>query len=298
MQGRYQPSAARRQHRPHRPQPVQRRHRHGGVPAPPPPVPARPRPCRWRRSPTTCRCGGSLPTPRGRHRSAPSPTGPGWLVAGDAGLRCSTTTTRPAGDRGVGGGVVPARRHRRSGGEHRRGPRRPRPAHRGAVERHLRAHRRTARQEDLLHGSREGPRRPPVPHPHDADAQPRAQARRRAGETPEEFAARCSAAADEGADRDQVALQAKYEGRIAKARGGPRGGDGQSGAGRGRRDHPPPVRRGRGRRQPARRRARRATERPHDGQDMGRVLTGQGRRDEAAQRVRSAENRAATARRR
>ena len=38
-----------------------------------------------------------------------------------------------------------------------------------------------------------------------------------AGETPEEFAARCSAAADEGADRDQVALQAKYEGRIAKA---------------------------------------------------------------------------------
>jgi Helicase HerA, central domain len=40
----------------------------------------------------------------------------------------------------------------------------------------------------------------------------------RAGETPEEFAARCSAAADEAADRDQVALQDKYEGRIAKAR--------------------------------------------------------------------------------
>ena len=65
--------------------------------------------------------------------------------------------------------------------------------------------------------------------------------------------------------------------------GRPWGGDGQGGAGRGRRDHPPPVRRGRGRRQPARRRARRTRSARTMARDMGRVLTGQGRRDEAAQ---------------
>jgi hypothetical protein len=40
----------------------------------------------------------------------------------------------------------------------------------------------------------------------------------RVGETPEEFAARCTAAADDGADDDQVALQKKFETRIARAR--------------------------------------------------------------------------------
>jgi Helicase HerA, central domain len=114
----------------------------------------------------------------------------------------------------------------------------------------------------------------------------------RAGETPEEFAARCSAAADEGADRDQVALQAKYEGRIAKAREAlgaamdrvvqaeaaettRRQSDVVAGAGS-------LLGAVLGGRRSARTMAR----------DMGRVLTGRGRRDEAAQRVRSAENRA------
>ena len=40
----------------------------------------------------------------------------------------------------------------------------------------------------------------------------------RAGESAEEFAARCQAAADEGADQAQVKLQQRYEARIAKAR--------------------------------------------------------------------------------
>jgi Helicase HerA, central domain len=40
----------------------------------------------------------------------------------------------------------------------------------------------------------------------------------RAGESAEEFAARCQAAADEGADQAQVRLQQRYEARIAKAR--------------------------------------------------------------------------------
>lgn len=114
----------------------------------------------------------------------------------------------------------------------------------------------------------------------------------RVGETPEQFAARCSAAATEGADRDQVALQTKYESRITRARDSfeaatdkvaqaqaaenarlqsdvVAGAGGLLGAMLG------------GRRS-ARSMAR----------DMGRVLAGQGRRGEAAQRVRSAENRA------
>ena len=40
----------------------------------------------------------------------------------------------------------------------------------------------------------------------------------RAGETPDEFAARCQAAAEDEADKAQVALQKRYEARIAKAR--------------------------------------------------------------------------------
>jgi hypothetical protein len=114
----------------------------------------------------------------------------------------------------------------------------------------------------------------------------------RAGETPEEFAARCSAAADEGADRDQVALQAKYEGRIAKARealGAAMDRVAQAEAAETTRRQSDVVAGAGsllgavlGGRRSARTMAR----------DMGRVLTGRGRRDEAAQRVRSAENRA------
>jgi hypothetical protein len=115
----------------------------------------------------------------------------------------------------------------------------------------------------------------------------------RAGETPEAFAAQCSAAADEGADRDQVALQARYEARIAKAREAlgvaldrvaqaeaaestRRQSDMVAGAGS-------LLGAVLGGRRSARTMAR----------DMSRVLTGQGRRDAAAQRVRSDENRAA-----
>jgi len=114
----------------------------------------------------------------------------------------------------------------------------------------------------------------------------------RAGETPEEFAARCSAAADEGADQDQVALQARYEGRIAKAReslGAARDRVAQAQAAEsGRRQSDMVAGAGSllgavlGGRRSARTMAR----------DMSRVLTGQGRQGEAAQRVRSAENRA------
>jgi hypothetical protein len=115
----------------------------------------------------------------------------------------------------------------------------------------------------------------------------------RAGETREGFAARCSAAADEGADRDQVALQATYEGRIAKARealGAAMDRVAQAeAAATTRRQSDIVAGAGSllgavlGGRRSARTMAR----------DMGRVLTGQGRRDEAAQRVRTAENRAA-----
>jgi hypothetical protein len=114
----------------------------------------------------------------------------------------------------------------------------------------------------------------------------------RAGETPEEFAARCSAAADDGADRDQVALQAKYEARIAKARealGAAMDRVTQAEAAESTRRQSDMVAGAGslldavlGGRRSARTMAR----------DMGRVLTGQGRSDEAAQRVRSAENRA------
>ena len=115
----------------------------------------------------------------------------------------------------------------------------------------------------------------------------------RAGETPAEFAARCSAAADEGADRDQVALQARYEGRIAKARealGAAMDRVAQAeAAATTRRQSDMVAGAGSllgavlGGRRSARTMAR----------DMGRVLTGQGGRDEATQRVRTAENRAA-----
>ena len=115
----------------------------------------------------------------------------------------------------------------------------------------------------------------------------------RAGETPDEFAARCSAAADEGADRDQVALQAKYEARIAKARdavGAAMDRVAQAEAAETTRRQSDVVAGAGsllgavlGGRRSARTMAR----------DMGRVLTGQGRRDEAAQRIRTAENRAA-----
>jgi hypothetical protein len=114
----------------------------------------------------------------------------------------------------------------------------------------------------------------------------------RVGETPEAFAARCSAAATEGADRDQVALQAKYENRITKARdawgaamdkvaqaqaaeNARRQSDIAAGAGN-------LLGAVLGGRRSARTMAR----------DMSRVLTGGGRGEEAAQRVRSAENRA------
>jgi Helicase HerA, central domain len=114
----------------------------------------------------------------------------------------------------------------------------------------------------------------------------------RVGETPEQFAARCSAAATEGADRDQVALQTKYESRITRARDSfeaatdkvaqaqaaettRRQSDMVAGAGG-------LLGAMLGGRRSARSMAR----------HMGRVLAGQGRRGEAAQRVRSAENRA------
>ena len=114
----------------------------------------------------------------------------------------------------------------------------------------------------------------------------------RVGETPEQFAVRCSATAAERADRDQVALQTKYESRITKARESlgaamdrvaqaeaaentGRQADMAAGAGS-------LLGAVLGGRRSARTMAR----------DMSRVLTGHGGRDEAAQRVRSAENRA------
>ncbi len=114
----------------------------------------------------------------------------------------------------------------------------------------------------------------------------------RVGETPEQFAARCSAAAAEGADRDQVALQTKYERRITKARdalGAAMDKMSQAEAAEyARRQSDIAAGAGSllgavlGGRRSARTMAR----------DMSRVLTGGGRADEAAQRVRSAENRA------
>ncbi|HET6835548.1 MAG TPA: helicase HerA-like domain-containing protein [Acidimicrobiales bacterium] len=114
----------------------------------------------------------------------------------------------------------------------------------------------------------------------------------RVGETPEQFAARCSAAAAEGADQHQVALQKKYESRITKAReslGAAMDRVAQAQAAENTRRQSDMVA-GAGSLLGAvlgGRRSARAMAR-----DMSRVLAGQGRREEAAQRVRSAENRA------
>jgi len=114
----------------------------------------------------------------------------------------------------------------------------------------------------------------------------------RVGETPEQFAARCSAAATEGADQDQVALQTKYESRMAKAReslGAAMDKVAQAQAAENTRRQSEMVAGAGsllgavlGGRRSARTMAR----------DMSRVLDGQSRQKEAAQRVRSAENRA------
>ena len=114
----------------------------------------------------------------------------------------------------------------------------------------------------------------------------------RAGETPEEFAARCAAAAEEQADKDQVVLQDKYERRIAKARealGAAMDKVAQAQAAESTRRQSDMVAGAGsvlgamlGGRRSARTMAR----------DMRRVLTGRGRVEEAAQRVRTAENRA------
>ena len=115
----------------------------------------------------------------------------------------------------------------------------------------------------------------------------------RVGETREQFVARCSAAAAEGADRDQVTLQTRYDTRISKARdavGAAMDRVAQAQAAENTRRQSDMVAGAGGLlgavlggRRSARTMAR----------DMSRVLTGQGRREEAARRVRSAENRAA-----
>jgi hypothetical protein len=115
----------------------------------------------------------------------------------------------------------------------------------------------------------------------------------RAGETGEQFAARCTAAAAEGADRDQVALQARYEGRISKARdalGAATDRVAQAQAAESTRRQSDMVA-GAGSLLGAVLGGRRSAHTM--ARDMSRVLTGQGRREEAAQRVRTAENRAA-----
>jgi hypothetical protein len=114
----------------------------------------------------------------------------------------------------------------------------------------------------------------------------------RAGEAPEEFAARCAAAAEEQADKDQVALQAKYESRIDKARealGVAMDRVAQAQAAESTRRQSDMVAGAGsllgamlGGRRSARTMAR----------DMSRVLSDRGRVEEAAQRVRTAENRA------
>ncbi|HEY7071130.1 MAG TPA: DUF87 domain-containing protein [Acidimicrobiales bacterium] len=114
----------------------------------------------------------------------------------------------------------------------------------------------------------------------------------RAGETPDQFAARCRAAADQGADDAQAALRHRYDARIAKAQDAVgaardrvteaeaaqstrRTGELASGAGS-------LLGAMLGGRRSARTIAR----------DLGRAMTGHGRSDQAAQRVRTAENRA------
>jgi hypothetical protein len=114
----------------------------------------------------------------------------------------------------------------------------------------------------------------------------------RVGEMPEQFAARCSAAAAEGADQDQVALQTKYENRITKAReslGAAMEKVAQARAAENTRRQSDMVA-GAGSLLDAVLGGRRSARTMARG--MNRVLTGQGGREEAAQRVRSAENRA------
>jgi hypothetical protein len=92
----------------------------------------------------------------------------------------------------------------------------------------------------------------------------------RAGETPDEFAARCQATADQGADDAQAALRDRYEARIARAR------DAMGVA----RDRVAEAMLG------GRRSARTIA------RDVGRAITGRSRSDQAARRVQTAENRA------
>jgi hypothetical protein len=113
----------------------------------------------------------------------------------------------------------------------------------------------------------------------------------RVGDTAGEFAARCTAAAAEGADHDQVALQKRFEARLAKARealGVAQDRVGQARAAESSRRSADIVA-GAGTLLDAvlggRRNARAIA------RDMTRALSG-GRVDEAAQRVRAAENRA------
>ena len=200
---------------------------------------------------------------------------------------------RAAGDRGVGGGAVPARRHGRPGRGPGRRPRRARPAERAAGRRHVRAGRRAARPGPLVRGRREGRGRPPVPQPHTPGAAqpgPRPRGPRRArdptssppgaapprpsGPTPHR--SRSRPATRLGWPRPATSLEAARD-KIAQAEAAQttrRSGDLVTGAGSllgavlgGRRD--------------ARRIAR----------EVGRVVAGKGRSDEAAQRVRSARNR-------
>jgi hypothetical protein len=113
----------------------------------------------------------------------------------------------------------------------------------------------------------------------------------RTGESAEAFAARCAAAADEGADRAQVELQRRYEARITKARAaldsaGDRVEQARA-AQQTRRSSEIAAGAGSllgavlGGRRSARTMAR----------DVGRVLTGRSRSGEAAQRVETATNR-------
>jgi hypothetical protein len=115
----------------------------------------------------------------------------------------------------------------------------------------------------------------------------------RAGESAEEFAARCQAAADDGADQDQVRLQQRYDARIAKARTALDTADDRvktaQAAQQTRRSSEIVEGAGSllgavlGGRRSARTMAR----------DVGRVLTGRSRSGEAAQRVETARNRVA-----
>ena len=272
---------------------------------PPPPHHPHPRPRRAMPAPTRCPslprwptaspCAGSIPPRRGppRRASAPPATrspprwSPGWPC-------CSTTTsstygtprsTRPSSTRSAPPSIRrPPSRSITTTATCAPSPRR----------RHLPGHRRAARLEDLVPRRRQGARRPPVPQPHDAGAaQPRAEAgrprrrerrgvrrplpgRRRRGRGPGPGQA---AAALRGAHR-QGPHRARQRRRPGRA--------GPGGAA-----DPPQQRDRRRRRLTAGRRARRAPQRPHDGRDVGRVLTGRSRSGEASQRVETARNRVA-----